>query len=176
MRSIDAPVTGESCIIFNPLDQKKTMTLDSFLADLLHFFFFLLILFSLLFMLRICSGYLGCGLHYGRNGSPQNPFSRKGLYPWAACSSVWHFLWKHEKNKKHKQHTQKKVCRLFKPLAPSNGDHMCDASNYRNSISRICVTPQLCIHPPARSSYTHLSSRTVASSTMFTWKKTWNRI
>lgn len=34
-------------------------------------------------MLRTCSGYLGCGLHYGRNGSPQNPFPGKGLYPWA---------------------------------------------------------------------------------------------
>lgn len=66
-------------------------------ADLLHLsflFYFIVLGYSLLppLMLRICSGYLGCGLHYGRNGSPQNPFSRKGLYPWAACSSVWHFM------------------------------------------------------------------------------------
>lgn len=64
------------------------------LTCLLFLYFYLfLVAYSLLppFMLRICSGYLGCGLHYGRNGSPQNPFSRKGLYPWAACSSVWLF-------------------------------------------------------------------------------------
>lgn len=47
----------------------------------------------LLFMLHTCSGYLGCGLHYGRNGSPQNPFSGKGLYPWAARSCVCLLLW-----------------------------------------------------------------------------------
>lgn len=41
----------------------------------------------LLSMLHISSGYMGCGMHYGRNGSPQNPFSRKGLYPCAAWSS-----------------------------------------------------------------------------------------
>lgn len=59
-------------------------------ADLLHFFSYSLFL---PFMLHTCSGYLGCGLHYGRNGSPQNPFSRKGLYPWAVCSCVWLLLW-----------------------------------------------------------------------------------
>ncbi|CDQ71780.1 unnamed protein product [Oncorhynchus mykiss] len=30
-------------------------------------------------MRHTSSGYMGCGLHYGRNGSPQNPFSRKGF-------------------------------------------------------------------------------------------------
>lgn len=28
-----------------------------------------------------CSGYMVGGVHYGRNGAPQNPFPRSGLYP-----------------------------------------------------------------------------------------------
>lgn len=33
-----------------------------------------------------------CGMHYGRNGSPQNPLSRKGLYPCAICCSSTYYL------------------------------------------------------------------------------------
>lgn len=32
------------------------------------------------------SGFMVCGVHYGRNGLPQNPLSRKGLYPCAAAA------------------------------------------------------------------------------------------
>lgn len=50
----------------------------------------LLLIPNVLFFLLcyIClSGYMGCGLHNGRNGSPQNPFPGKGLYP-CDCSSI----------------------------------------------------------------------------------------
>lgn len=77
-------------------------------ADLLHSFSYSLFL---PFMLHTCSGYLGCGLHYGRNGSPQNPFSGKGLYPWAARSCVWLLLWNGT------WHTG--FCPLFKTVPPS---------------------------------------------------------
>lgn len=134
------------------------------------FFFFLLILFSLLSMLRTCSGYLGCGLHYGRNGSPQNPFSRKGLYPWAACSGVWHFLW----NKT--LHTN--VCRVFKPLVSSNGSHgdHNPVSNYWNSISRMSLTPRLAathlLFPQMHKLTRHLPQITqlLVQNTKVTWK------
>lgn len=42
-------------------------------------------------MLHWCSGYLGCWLHYGRDGSAQNPFSREGLYPCSASSCLLGF-------------------------------------------------------------------------------------
>lgn len=125
--------------------------------------FFLLILFSLPFMLRIFSGYLGCGLHYGRNGSPQNPFSRKGLYPWAACSSVWQFLWNERHPKKKKKVSSnplffiKRIARRSHPV-----------SNYKNSISWILPDTSTCIHPPAPPTdiQTHLapSSLTLAAA------------
>lgn len=126
-------------------------------------------------MLRICSGYLGCGLHYGRNGSPQNPFSRKGLYPWAACSSVWLFLW----NKT--QHTN--VCRLFKPSVWSSGshrDHILWATTdilFLGFAWHLNLQPTTCFSCRCTNSHDslNLSSRTVASSTKVICK-TQNRI
>ncbi len=44
--------------------------------------------FSFSSMLHWCSGYLGCWLHYGRDGAAQNPFSREGLYPCSASSCL----------------------------------------------------------------------------------------
>jgi hypothetical protein len=38
------------------------------------------------FVLQTYSGLMVCGVHYGRNGLPQNPLSRKGLYPCAAAA------------------------------------------------------------------------------------------
>lgn len=38
------------------------------------------------FVLQTYSGFMVCGVHYGRNGLPQNPLSRKGLYPCAAAA------------------------------------------------------------------------------------------
>lgn len=158
-----------------------------FPADLLHLsflFYFIFLGYSLLppFMLRIFSGYLGCGLHYGRNGSPQNPFSRKGLYPWAACSSVWHFMWNEDGLK-----TVTFSDLLLFPdfyfyfifIFLSHQIHR----SYRNSVSWICLTPWLAaahllflqIHW-LDSLLTHSSSNTVASSTMTVTWKTWNRI
>lgn len=32
-------------------------------------------------LLHMLSGHLVCGLHFGRNGPSQNPFSWEGLYP-----------------------------------------------------------------------------------------------
>lgn len=73
---------------FNALIKTLTFNFSSWLVALSFRFTF-----PPFFMLHTCSGYLGCGLHYGRNGSPQNPFSGKGLYPWAAGSCVWLLLW-----------------------------------------------------------------------------------
>ena len=156
------------------LSHPKTLTLILFL--LTFCILFLLILFSLLFMLRICSGYLGCGLHYGRNGSPQNPFSRKGLYPWAACSSVWHFLW-------NKQHRKKSSQIIIFILNGSHKDHTLWATI---EILFLGFAWHLDLHPPTCSSYrytnshgsllTHISSSTGASSSIEDTLKTQNRI
>lgn len=110
MRSIDAPVTGESCIIFNPLDQKKTMTLDSFLADLLHFFFFFCLFSSPSFL---CCAYVvdiwavGCIM--------AEMVRHKILFPGRDCilellAAVSGTSCENTKKpkKKHKQHTKKK--------------------------------------------------------------------
>lgn len=48
------------------------------------------VLFFLLCSVRL-SGYMGRGLHNGRNGPPQNPFPGKGLYPCDGSSSAVHF-------------------------------------------------------------------------------------
>lgn len=106
----------EKILILSHPSVLLTKNTDSnFSADLLHFYF----AYSLLppFMLHICSGYLGCGLHYGRNGSPQNPFSRKGLYPWTACSGVWHFLW-------NKHSTKASFQTFFLSTNVLHGDHI----------------------------------------------------
>lgn len=49
------------------------------------------VLFFLLCYIRL-SGYMGRGLHNGRNGPPQNPFPGKGLYPCDGSSFGVHFV------------------------------------------------------------------------------------
>lgn len=47
---------------------------------------------SLLCFFFLCykhSGFMVCWVHYGRNGLPQNPLSRKGLYPYAIRNFHW---------------------------------------------------------------------------------------
>lgn len=104
-------------------------------------------------MLHTCSGYLGCGLHYGRNGSPQNPFSRKGLYPWAARSCVWLLLWNRT------WHTS--FCPLFKWLLRQLTSHPA-ASCYLSDTSSCSHAPAFIFRFIKLTQLIHLNRATVA--------------